>query len=221
MTDPPATSTTKTITLTGGKAGHTYTLYQVFTGKVDGTQLTNVQWGNGVTDTFKGTKSTAAAYAKEVADANDARATAQALITAGALTNGTEKTLTADGYYRIGLNKDKKQKRFFVHKLVAETFISNPNNFSIINHIDGNKLNNNVNNLEYCTQSHNIKEAYRLKLMKPRKLKVNQYDLSGNFIKMWNSIKDVEVFYNNRHISDCCKGKRKTACGYIWRYAEN
>ena len=131
------------------------------------------------------------------------------------------KTLTADGYYRIGLNKDKKQKRFFVHKLVAETFISNPNNFSIINHIDGNKLNNNVNNLEYCTQSHNIKEAYRLKLMKPRKLKVNQYDLSGNFIKMWNSIKDVEVFYNNRHISDCCKGKRKTACGYIWRYAEN
>ena len=97
MTDPPATSTTKTITLTGGKAGHTYTLYQVFTGKVDGTQLTNVQWGNGVTDTFKGTKSTAAAYAKEVADANDARATAQALITAGALTNGTAKTLTADG----------------------------------------------------------------------------------------------------------------------------
>ena len=96
-TDPPATSTTKTITLTGGKAGHTYTLYQVFTGKVDGTQLTNVQWGNGVTDTFKGTKSTAAAYAKEVADANDARATAQALITAGALTNGTAKTLTADG----------------------------------------------------------------------------------------------------------------------------
>ena len=67
------------------------------------------------------------------------------------------KTLTADGYYRIGLNKDKKQKRFFVHKLVAETFISNPNNFSIINHIDGNKLNNNVNNLEYCTQIHNIK----------------------------------------------------------------
>lgn len=129
------------------------------------------------------------------------------------------KYITTHGYYRINLTKNKKQKKFFVHRLVAQAFIFNPNNYPQVNHIDGNKLNNSVSNLEYCTQSHNIKEAYRLKLMKPRKLKVNQYDLSGNFIKMWNSIKDVEIFYNNRHISDCCKGKRKTAGGYIWRYA--
>jgi hypothetical protein len=130
------------------------------------------------------------------------------------------KTLTADGYYRVGLSKNKKQKLFFVHRLVAETFISNPNNFLIINHKDGNKLNNKVNNLEYCTQSYNIKEAYRLKLMKPRKLKVNQYDLQGNFIKQWNSIKEIELFYNCRHISNCCKKKRKTAKGFIWEYAD-
>ncbi len=87
----------KTITLTGGKAGHTYTLYQIFTGTVDGNQLTSIQWGNGVTDTFKSSKGTAAAYAKEVKEAGDARKTAQDLIAASALTNGTPKALSADG----------------------------------------------------------------------------------------------------------------------------
>ena len=92
-------ATTKTITLTGGKAGHTYTLYQVFTGKTTETdgELTDIQWGSDVTDTFKATKDTAAAYAKEIADSADARATAQALIANNALTGGTAKTLTTDG----------------------------------------------------------------------------------------------------------------------------
>ncbi len=95
--DGDDTPTGKTINLTGGKAGHTYTLYQIFTGTVDGTELTNIQWGNGVTDTFKATKETAAAYAAEIAEADDARATAQALVAADALTGGTPLTLSADG----------------------------------------------------------------------------------------------------------------------------
>jgi len=93
-------ATTKTITLTGGKAGHTYTLYQIFTGTVDSTdskKLLNIQWGTDVTDTFKADKTTAAAYAEEVGEAGNARATAQALIAANALTGGTAKTLSADG----------------------------------------------------------------------------------------------------------------------------
>lgn len=130
------------------------------------------------------------------------------------------KILTPYGYYRIGLNKNKNHKNFFIHRLVAEAFIPNPHNYTIVNHIDGNKQNNKVQNLEWCSQSHNILEAYRLKLMKPRKLKINQYDLQGNFIKQWNSIKEIEIFYNCRHISACCKGKRKTAKGFIWRYAD-
>ena len=88
---------TKKITLKGGKAGHTYTLYQVFKGTVEENTLTNIQWGSGVTDVFKATKSTAAAYAEEIKEENDARATAQALISANALTSGTEKTLNEDG----------------------------------------------------------------------------------------------------------------------------
>ncbi len=93
----PTESTTKSITLAGGKAGHTYTLYQIFTGTVEEGELTNIQWGSGITDDFKETKTTAAAYAKEIAEDNDARATAQSLITADALCSGTPNELNADG----------------------------------------------------------------------------------------------------------------------------
>lgn len=55
-----------------------------------------------------------------------------------------------------------KPKQFFIHRLVAAAFIPNPNKYPIVNHKDGNSLNNNVNNLEWCTYSYNLKEAYRL-----------------------------------------------------------
>lgn len=123
-------------------------------------------------------------------------------------------------YLYVDLYDNISRKRFRVHRLVAMTFIPNPNNYPQINHIDGNKQNNSANNLEWCTQSHNMKEAYKIGLEKPRTLKVNQYDLSNNFIRTWDSIKSIQIFYNNRNISACCKGKRKTAGGYIWRYAD-
>lgn len=72
------------------------------------------------------------------------------------------KPFLSKGYNRIRLCKNNTQKRFLVHRLVAKAFIPNPNNYTIINHIDSNRRNNNVNNLEWCTQSHNIKEAYRV-----------------------------------------------------------
>lgn len=70
------------------------------------------------------------------------------------------------GYYRIGLTKDHKQKFYLVHKLVAETFIPNVYNEPIINHKNGNKLDNNISNLEWCTYSHNIQHAYDTGLKK-------------------------------------------------------
>lgn len=88
---------TKSISLTGGKAGHTYTLYQIFTGTVDGTELTNIQWGDDANATFKAAYSTAAAAAKEIATKNDARATAQELVAKNYLGTGTPLTLNADG----------------------------------------------------------------------------------------------------------------------------
>jgi len=133
-------------------------------------------------------------------------------------------------YYAVDLWKNNKGKTFNVHRLVAETFIDNPNNYKYINHIDGNKLNNNVSNLEFCTQCHNMKEAYRIGLMKPHKhteetkKKISQSRKgisSGNERKVicletgveYESIKMASEKTNidKSKICICCKGQRKTA----------
>lgn len=64
------------------------------------------------------------------------------------------------GYYQIILRKNKKEKHVRIHRLVALTFIPNPDNLPQVNHIDGNKLNNNVENLEWCTNSENTQHGY-------------------------------------------------------------
>lgn len=73
-----------------------------------------------------------------------------------------------DGYLVVPLTKNNKSKNFLVHRLVAKTFIINPQNMREINHIDGNKENNNVNNLCWCTRSENIKHAYMTGLEQPK-----------------------------------------------------
>lgn len=66
------------------------------------------------------------------------------------------------GYVKYALFKNRKQKRFFAHRLVAMHFIPNPNNYEQVNHLDCNKMNNHVSNLEWCTRSENQKHAYRM-----------------------------------------------------------
>lgn len=74
---------------------------------------------------------------------------------------------TNRNYFRVCLKQNQKNKYISIHRLVAETFLNNPNNYPVINHIDGDTANNTVTNLEWCTQSHNVKEAYRIGLAKP------------------------------------------------------
>ena len=74
---------------------------------------------------------------------------------------------TNTNYYRVDLKRNQKDKYISIHRLVAQAFIPNPNNYPVINHIDGDTSNNAVTNLEWCTQSHNIKEAYRVGRAKP------------------------------------------------------
>ena len=81
-----------------------------------------------------------------------------------------KQILRKDGYYFVNLSKNGKIKPIKVHRIIAQTFVNNKNDYNIINHIDGNKQNNKVSNLEWCTQSHNIKEAYRMGVKKPIKL---------------------------------------------------
>ena len=128
-----------------------------------------------------------------------------------------------DGYFRIGLKKGKIKKYYRVNRLVAQAFIPNPNNYPIVNHKDENPLNNNVDNLEWCTQKYNVNYGNGISKRKKKiSIKINQYDLDGNFIKTWGSIKDAARYYNgNTKICQCCKGKVKTAAGYKWKYAED
>lgn len=65
-------------------------------------------------------------------------------------------SLASKGYYRLPLCKEGKIKYYYIHRLVAEAFIPNPNNYKMVNHKDENKLNNNANNLEWCTHTYNM-----------------------------------------------------------------
>ncbi|MGN0961306.1 MAG: NUMOD4 domain-containing protein [Christensenellales bacterium] len=136
------------------------------------------------------------------------------------------------GYYMQMLYKNGKHKLCRVNRLVASTFIENPNNELFINHIDGNKLNNKVDNLEWCNRSHNQKEAYRLGLQKvsdkqrkvasefakTKRIKISQYDLSGKFIKSFESMTDASNKLNIpvSCINRVCNGKRKQTHGSIF-----
>ena len=132
------------------------------------------------------------------------------------------------GYMRVMLCKDNRKYLFTVHKLVGKTFLDNPNNLPQINHINGIKTDNRVCNLEYCTAKENTNHAFKLGLCKRKHKgehhfakKVIQYDLQGIFIKKWDCIIDIkeQLKINGSNIGECCKGRRKTAGGYIWRYA--
>lgn len=141
----------------------------------------------------------------------------------------------SDNYLKVTLSKSNKQRTFRVHILVARAFIPNPENKPEVNHIDGNKKNNKVNNLEWNTRSENELHAYKNGLAKPSdkqkqavakyakenySKKVVQYSLNGEFIKEWNSMHDVwrELGIKPSYICRCCKGLRNQTYGYIWKY---
>lgn len=69
--------------------------------------------------------------------------------------------ITSNGYNRIHVSINGKTCKYFVHRMVAFTFLPNPNNYPVVNHIDGDKTNNNIDNLEWCTHSQNSKHAYK------------------------------------------------------------
>ena len=123
------------------------------------------------------------------------------------------------GYLRVALTKESSLKFIMIHRLVAQAFIPNPNNLPEINHRDENKKNNCVENLEWCDRVYNINYGTR---NERASRKILQYSKSGEFIKEWPSALEVErvLDINNSHIIQCCKGKRKSAGGFIWRYKE-
>lgn len=156
----------------------------------------------------------------------------------GRIRNASKKILKTalnhNGYVTVYLSKHSKKYVKRVHRLVAEAFIANPDNKVQVNHIDGNKQNNNILNLEWCDASENIRHAYKNNLfekqreMAKKKLsehatarEVNQIDLNGNFIKKWGCIKEAGIFFGRERptaIVSCCKGRLNTAYGFKWEY---
>lgn len=128
-----------------------------------------------------------------------------------------------NGYLRIAL----KNKKHFVHRLVAEAFIPNPENKPFIDHINTIRSDNRVENLRWVTKKENNNNPLTLKKHRnaslgnknPRHRKVLQYDKYGNFIREWDTITEAETTLNITHkIHFVCQGKGKTCGGYIWKY---
>ena len=137
------------------------------------------------------------------------------------------KSFLQNGYLRVMLSKNNKKRWYSIHRLVAETFILNSENKPQINHKDGNKLNNHVDNLEWCTASENIVHSINNKLRTIKnggqhKLskKVYQFNLDGEVVKIWDSLNDIhrELGISAGNISNCCNGKKKSIKGFVWRY---
>lgn len=132
-------------------------------------------------------------------------------------------SITKFGYKRLSLCKNGIIKNKVIHRLVAEAFIENPNNYDIVNHKDENKLNNFADNLEWCDRKYNTNYGTCIERRSKNKQRpVNQYDLNMNFIKRYESIKEASNgnYSLYTHIGECCKGKHFSIGGYIWRYAD-
>lgn len=118
-----------------------------------------------------------------------------------------------DGYLVVDLQGIKH----LMHRIVAECFIQNENNKPYVNHKDGNKLNNSLDNLEWCTPSENTNHALKSGFIKCTK--IIQLSLDGKFIKEYDSMQEAskQTGIKQGNISLCCSNFRKKAGGFTWK----
>lgn len=138
------------------------------------------------------------------------------------------------GYFIVMLCKNGQQKNRSIQTLVAKAFVENPDCKPCVNHIDGNKQNNTVSNLEWVTYRENTRHAIKTGLrvdsnmrgrkgaLNPLSKRIDQYTKDGTYVKTWDCISDAARHYkgNPCQFINCCAGRAKTCKGYVWRYAE-
>ena len=133
---------------------------------------------------------------------------------------------SGSGYFQVQLWKNGKDKWMLVHRLVAEAFIPNPYNLQFVNHKDENKLNNCVENLEWCDAKYNNNygnrnERISAKLTNHEKKSKPVLCVETGIV--YPSAREAGrcTGANNSHIIECCKGKKyKTTKGFHWQYAD-
>lgn len=126
-----------------------------------------------------------------------------------------------NGYAYVGLWKDGKARVFRFHRVVAKSFIPNPNNLPCVNHIDENKANNKVSNLEWCTIKYNDNYGTKNKRTSMKKsIPVGKYDENGNLLKKYYGLNEAarQEGLSVGNICEVCNGRRKHTGGYIWRF---
>jgi hypothetical protein len=132
----------------------------------------------------------------------------------------------SSGYLSVSLSHSNGKKKIRIHRLVALHFVTNrdPDKFNIVNHINGNKLDNYYTNLEWTDAKTNNEHAIKMNLTSSNKQKraVFQYDTGMNLVSEYETLKEAskQSGTNINSIRDCCNGKTNSTKGYIWKFKE-
>lgn len=157
----------------------------------------------------------------QVSNLGNVKSLARPKITSNGIRNMPEKILKPQiqrGYLKVMLYKDNKCKWCSIHRLVAEAFIENVEGKNQVNHINGNKTDNNANNLEWCTHSEN--QLHRLYVLKQKQFSIPVICVELNQEYESSSEAGKQLNICSKHIGDCCKGRRETTGGYHWKYKD-
>lgn len=125
------------------------------------------------------------------------------------------------GYCMVTLGIDGKPITKLVHRLVASAFMENPNRLPQINHIDENKENNAITNLEWCTAKHNMNHGTQIERARRKKFKpVNMYTIDNVFIRRFESLDEAAKFVHGKgcNIAENCKWNTLSSYGYKWHW---
>ena len=133
--------------------------------------------------------------------------------------NGKEGIINAKdngkGYLRVNLYKDGKRKWYRINRLVAITFLPNPSNLPEVNHKDKIRINNCVDNLEWCTTQYNVEYSKAKAIIGINKIS----GLIVEFPSIMEASRQLGI--SQGHICDCLKGRRKSAKGFYWHYVDD